>query len=756
MSRFMFRLHRKVHEAAVRRPRATVAGLVLAALCASLPLLHLEVDMSFRPLFADDAALAAATREFEMEFGQRSGAYIGAILDFKESLSPDHLPRIAALSESVLDLEGVTEVVSLTHLDLPRVVGSEVLVQRLIPPAWLEAWPPGVSLERLVADPLTRRFLVSEDGKKTLLLARLSLPLQDLSGRSEVIERFRGVVERAMTGVAELHFVGVSVVEQAYARIVLVSLARSLVLTTAAVVLVLLFLFRRVAVVAITMIGVGLATPASLGLLQLAGQDLTMINSMVPVMILIIGVADAIHMLTAFQRRLARGHDTVQAIRGMYATTALPCMLTTLTTVLAFLSLRVAGIRAIRDFGTNVALGVALVYVVNLLLIPALLRLVPVGRLLPARTAPRFEGWFQWSVAVVTRRPLLVTICCTLLTAGLALALPRLDASQRFNEELARDHPVRVGQSLLEAEFAGFLGPEVSVRRRDGAGLLTAETFHRLRAYGDAIAALPEVLRVEGIQDLLPAGLGERELRRILGQLRADPRLETRVAERINEDGTWVSLIVRTTDMGTRRARTFEADLRRLAAEHLGPDYVAETLGQWWLAQRGMMRIVNDMLASFVMSCLLVLPVLALFLRQRRLFVIGLVPNLLPMLAALGFMAATGISLRIGTAMILAIALGIAIDDTLHLLVGLKRQTGSGRKPESIVRHVMDRAGKPILISSIVLVLGFLSMLSNDLMALRDMGLVAAFTLAVALVADVYLAPALFLLLGPRPEYRVR
>jgi hypothetical protein len=132
--------------------------------------------------------------------------------------------------------------------------------------------------------------------------------------------------------------------------------------------------------------------------------------------------------------------------------------------------------------------------------------------------------------------------------------------------------------------------------------------------------------------------------------------------------------------------------------------------------------------------------------RDLRLFLVGLLPNVLPMSFALGFMALAGISLRIGTAMVLAIALGIAIDDTIHVLVRLRRESRAGRAPGRAVEETCARTGRAVVATTLILVLGFATFVPSRLLALRDMGVVGMLTLAVALFADLALAPALFLL----------
>jgi predicted RND superfamily exporter protein len=746
------RLYLRLYDWLLRRPRLALL-LVGVAVAAALPaLLHLRLDMSFRPLFADEPAEAAATREFAAVFGEPSGAFVGVVVEPREGIGAPFLRRLSRLLGEVERLEHVVEVVSLARLAVPMGTGEGARGVWALPPELLERGPGReveAGLEALRADPRVRRVLLSADGRKTLLLARLDLPLADLEGRSRVIRGFRSAVSARLPD-AKLHFVGVSVVEDEYARIVLVSLARSLGLTLLALVVVLWLVFRRAAPVGVALAGVSAATPVTLALMVGMGQALTMVNSMVPTMILILGVADAIHMQESFLERLRRGVERARAVREMFAEMALPCLLTALTTALGFAALATARITAIRDFGVNVAVGVAVVYLMNLLLVPVLLRTLPERWLLPARARRWDDGWIRASFALVRRWPGRLAAGFALATVAGLLAAPTLRVDQRFNEEVAPGHPVRAGQALLEREFGGFLGPEVDLRASVGGSVLDEEALARIRAYRESVLRLPGVQRVESVLDYLPAGVSGAEARAAVARLRRDPLLGRRVRELVDAEGHRAALLVRTEDVGTRRAMELGRALEEGAARHLGGGIQARVVGEWWLAQRGMDNILRDMLVSFATGCLLVLPFMALALRTPRLIVLSILPNVLPMVFALAFMAWAGITLRIGTAMILAIALGIAVDDTTHMLVRLKVEMARAASPEAAIRAALRKTGRPMLYTTVVLVLGFLSMLSNDLIAIRDMGLVAAVTLSVAFLLDVYLAPALFLLLSRR------
>jgi hypothetical protein len=204
-----------------------------------------------------------------------------------------------------------------------------------------------------------------------------------------------------------------------------------------------------------------------------------------------------------------------------------------------------------------------------------------------------------------------------------------------------------------------------------------------------------------------------------------------------------MAVVARVGDLGTDAARHFVRDLERLAGDTLGRTLELEVLGQWWLAQRGMVALIDDMVASFVWAFLLITPLLLIGLRQLGLVLASVVPNILPLVLALGFMGWAGIDVRIGTATVLAIALGIAVDDSLHVLARYRQERRTrGTWPSALSRTVRG-TGPALIATTAALIAGFLSMLTSGLVAIRDMGLVAAVALTGALAADLILLPAL-------------
>ena len=704
--------------------------------------------MSFRPLFADEDEMFIPTQNFEDIFGEASGAHIGVILESENILTVPYLQKLEQLSDQVVGLDHVTSVISLTHFDFPIWTPKGKEIRPLIPKSLLDkdTLDP-YFVEHILSNPKVKQVILSEDGGKTLLLARLDIPLKDLKGRKIVIQNFKKTITDGIPLGTTTRFTGVSMVENAYADIVLKSLIRSTLLTSIGLVIALFLFFGRYSSIGVALAGVTIGSPITLAIMQIIGQNITIVNSMVPIMLLIIGVADAIHMEQSFIHYLNGKRSVPEAVHKMFGTMGLPCLMTTVTTAIGFLSLRMANIEAIRDFGLNVAIGVIIVYIMNIIFVPFLLIHLPSKQI-------NFTKWFSdglnhflyFSSQLVISHPKKITYVFVTLIIYSIWMLPKLSMDQKFNEEVQSEHPIRFNQMLLEQEFTGFLGPEVSVKIINDNHLWDTDVMDNLSSFESALRNHPDILQVRSYLSYLPDGIPDSLVKIFLKDLRDDPILKYQIQEVITLDGKWASVIVRTKDMGTKKAKIFKDWIKEISTRELGPNFEVEMVGQWWLAQRGMMNILNDMLSSFVTACILILPIMALLLRNMRLFFISLLPNIFPMLAALAFMAIAGISVRIGTAMILAIALGIAIDDTIHFMIHLREQDSKSNDRNEIVKLTIAQTGKAILYTSVILVIGFISMLSNDLIAIQDMGIVASFTIIIALLADLFFVPAIYLI----------
>lgn len=727
-----------------------VVSLLFAGLfsLATLGISQLQLDLSFRPLFASGSEIAESTLEFESVFGQSSGAWITAIVENTGATTFDFFRSVSTMSEKVRNIPHVSEVSSITFTSFPEWENDSISLTNAIP-QWMLEPEQQEKLELQIASLLNgSRFvnwLVSADGSRLLVAARLDLPLEDLDGRRTVIEEFKERIESEAGNGLEVQFTGVSIVELAYEEQVLRDQLIATALTSLVLIVLIFWSFKSVRAVIICLTPVSLALPATLGLMGWMGQPVTIINTAIPAIIMVVGVADAVHMLTAWLESRGAGLGRLAATRTMMTVTGAACFFTTVTTMGGFLSLMSADLVSVGSFGLCAAIGILVAWIANQVIVPIMVRNLNAGSSLPDGGVNNLidnlvSGLISFSVS----RPLLVIATALVVAALCGAVIPSLKIDQRFNEELPASHPISRAQQVLETEFGGFLGPEISIERVNGSSIIDNESLQKLDQFISALRDLPDTRHVWSVVDLLSSQMSTSERSAALQQMRTIPALSERVHELINERQNRLGVIVRIDDLGTHKSNLYRDQITQISQELWGSEYHVEVVGQWWLAQYGMRLLLTDMLTSLVVAIFVVLPMLWLVLRERRLFVAAAVANIMPLLVPLAFMAITGTVLRIGTVVVLAVTLGIAVDNTLHIIIRLRSQLNPNGDVHEQIKKALQGTGRAVVFTTLALVGGFLSMMTNQLLAIRDMGMIAAVAFVAAMLADLLLLPAIY------------
>ncbi len=745
-------------------PALTIIGTLFAVGVAGTT--RMQIDMSFRPTFTGDRAELQRTAEHERVFGQVGFRDLVAIVDASAMPLPRALSAMGTLGARLSAIPSVREVrdpTSFPFFDRDGILRPTGIAGALPAGQRLDAPAAAPLIEDLLRAPAARRLLVGDGGRRFSVTAALDIPNEDFARRRAAVAAFRAAVA-AWSRETDLptEVTGYPEVEQVYAEEILRSVLRSIGLLVAVMIAILFVYFRRWTDVVTCLAGVTLSVPIVLGLMAALGQPFSIVNSQVLTLVLIVGIGQALHHQEEYRRRREAGRDHAAANREAFSILAWPSFVTGLATAAGFAALLSADMRAIWSFGLSTALGVAVVYLMNWAVVPRL-----IARFY--RTAPpeAFRARPSWTLSLVgradralRRRPGGVTLAFLAATIGLGVAgLSGLSVDQKVNEELPAGHPALRAEATYEHEMAGFLGPELAIRPAAQGGSMRDLTGE-LGTFVDRLCDMPEVRYVASPLDLLPQpllppGTRGKACRRGGGELGlaaaaragvAGPRVAALATSVLSPDGDRASVVVRLADIGTARSLPFVERIRAAARETM-PHAVVEPVGQWWLAQQGMNRLSRDVMLSAVTALFVILPLMWLGIRDAKLFLAAIPPTVLPIAATLGFMGLAHITVRIGTAMILAIALGLAADDTVHLSVRIRDRVRAGCDVASAVSATLLRTGRPCSFSSYVLIAGFGSMTVSSLLALRAMGVIAMFTMAFALASDLVLGPAIYLLL---------
>ena len=599
---------------------------------------------------------------------------------------------------------------------------------------------------------------MSADGAATTVVARLRPGDGGIAARRPTIAAFEQAVEAELPAGFEAQYTGLPVAEAAYADLIW---SGFLIAQAVAVLLmgtVLYLCYRSLVAVLLPLGIVGVSTLATLAFMQIDGQKVTLINASVPLLLLVIGVGEVCFFLDRYREVQAEGSACgPESVRR--AVSVLPAALAaSATTSVGFASMVPGHMRVTSDFALTMAFGVAATFVVTLCLLPACLCLSRRPWHGPVSGSP--SGLFPRLLEAIaglslSRRPLVWLLAAALLLASFA-GWPRVQVMQYATKELRPNHPVRVAEAAIDREFMGAFQTRVDVRAVDGGSVLRPGVLAAIDALDRRLTRQPGVVKVWSAADFLrqlDAALeGHAPERAALPQTEQLAAFLFHLIEREPEardllyrGRTTATIVVGMRDLGTGRMLELGNAAQRLAPAELK----VALRGDYWDVSQGADRIARDVAVSTATSVFVVFALIACFLGSAELLALSIPPNLLPLCAAVGLMGLAGFDLRVGTSIILPVCLGLSVDSTVHYLIRFREEWRVDHSHEAAVRRALRGTGRAMIVSSTVLIAGFACLTIPQFLVFRHVGLLAAATIFVALLADLFFLPSLLLSFQP-------
>jgi uncharacterized protein len=726
---------------------ATLVVVLIAVALAVASATRIRLDFSSAAFYGADDPAAAELREFQARWGPDDATlYVLAEADGPAGvLEVAPLQALAALRAALLadpDVLGVRDLDAV----MPSLGPGEATLATSF--ATAEARTHVALRGVLLASPVVPRLL-SADGRQTLLAVELRHSSDDVQAIAPVVERLRAeVTEHEGRAGLRLELAGVPAIRASFYRLALHDQLRLGPLVALALCGLLALAFRRVHGVIIPLVLTALPVVGLVGLMAATGEPIGLLNQAYFTLLPVIAVSDAVHLQARLHEILRRtGADPRDPTARRAAVieacdrTGVACLLTTVTTALGFASLVLAQMPMLRRFGLYAAIGIALAYVALLLIGPLLLDAV---RARPPAALRGTRGLARWTTRRV--RPSLVVGGTILLGLVAALGAQRVVVDNHLSALLPADDPVRQASARIDESLTGTLALEVELQAE--GPWLTAPHFAPLAAFERWAAAQPEVRVVTGpatLRSLLPSPTDPEAPPEALALRHAlldeGPRTPPGVrSEQAAKTTHRARVSIHTADLGGRAFAALAERVRLRAAEL--PARVLVT-GTPLLAYEGVNRIAVELRRSLVSVVVVITLAIAVLLRSAWLSLLALVPNVLPPALAYGALGLLGIELDPLAAVILCVALGLAVDDSLHLLARLREGQAAGLSADDALEQAVEHSGHAALVTSVALCGGLLVDLFSSFPPLRLLGGLGAATLALAWVFDVVMLPGL-------------
>ena len=741
----------------------------IALITLFLGFFSLRIDLNQNPdelLFKQDPEYPLL-RTFFQDFGYDEMVVAAYATD--DVLQEEELKSIEGITEDISELEGVTKVLSPTNaVDIFNQNGQLVL-KKLVEEIPTTQEQRESLRERLEQNPFYSDILVSRDGRIAMFDITLDPNLSNQS-RNQLLED----IDRSFQGHngSGKHYLAGSPVGRAeFFRCIRRDFSTLLPIGMVLLIISMYLIFRNYLSVLLPFLAVCLSVVWTVGSMYLVGSELNFLSVLIPTILLIIGTSDCIHILSHYQDCRYTCSRKREALRRTISEMSFPCLLTTLTTIVGFSSLAVCRIVPLKVFGAFCAVGIGFAFALSITVLPIGLSLADTRPLsLPKPPSDILLGFLTRVSRLVHSRKRL-----TLILSGIIFALSfygstklrvETDPGKFFGDK------IRVVSDMLfiEQNVGGFIPLYVLLDGGQQDALKEPETLRKI----DQVAAF--VRKQEGVDKVVSLSDLVKYLNYRLNDDNPEnyriPDTKKEISEllflaSISGHSDLVSAVVNETFSRSpitirfrhhdfysfdRLATSMRPVLKSSFGE--GSEISYHLTGTNVMLANTLVPILDGLKQSLGLAAIAVFTLIAILFRSIRLAIISIIPNLLPIVMTLGLMGLLGISLNFGTAPIAAIALGLAIDDTIHFLSRLRTEYSRDGDYEKAVARCIMSVGKPILSTSIVLSCGFFIFLFSNFHFTQNMGILISLTVLAAVIGDLVLLPVLILVLKPLGKVR--
>ena len=745
-------------------PRPIVAFIVLGTLVFGYLMMGLETDHAAGNFAASDDAYYQEFREAGRVFG-RSETILYVVFHETSPFAADFLRQLDSMTAAIEEKPGVESVLSLANVPYLSRTGRDLRTE----PVYDAELSSGELTQRILDQPFLRGLLISDDSTATVMMVRIEPEFNNRPERIQLVEAIGSAAERLP---GEFALAGFPYLRTQYALRVS---RESPLFTVLALLVSLAFLyltFRAWRAVVLPTVIVVLGIIWTFGVMAIFDQKLNIVTAVLPALIVIIGMANAIHLTTKFFDQYLIEESRREAMLVTLRTVGVATFLTSLTTAIGFAVLLLSGNRLLEGFGGFAAVGIMILYGLSITLIPLAYTRArpPRSDIASLATHDTFAVFFD-AKARLTHRYSRGILGTTALFVVLAIVgVTRISTDIFVFSDFYTDDPLRRDLAVFEEKFGGVLPLEVVIESDRPGRFKTLGAMRSIDQLEQRLGEFEQVGMVFSAVDLVKLGnqayfggnpaayrlpssyelpFLESALDRFLGGAGQNALIEN-LPLFIDSTYSRSRIYLGVSDIGTKQMNDLADSVQTLTESAFsGEEFDVIVTGTAVISTRSGESLVRNLIVSLSVALLAISILMAILFRSPALTLISLAPNIIPLLIVGGAMGFAGITLKPSTALIFSLAFGIAVDDTIHFLAKYRIHRRDGMDRDGAVRKTLGETGKAILFTSLVLMSGFLVFTLSSFGGTVNMGALTALTLCVAMVANLFLVPALLYRYGP-------
>ena len=747
-----------------------LALLILSAV-SLWALQFLTFDFNPQRIYESDSHAYQILQEHDKIYGRDDNVII-ALVDGAKMDQPAALNYLRSLSDKLAKVKGVLRVDGLPNASLMAEEDGALSALAVIPPGPITK----VAIQRIrktAQDPLLGGVLVAHDLKAVALFAVLDTKLFDLQDLQPVVLGIEKVVQDLpVPKHLAVHLTGIPFVRVDAVRDLIRDQKRFLPLTALIYGLLLLLMFRWLWGVVLPIAAVGISIMWAMASIVLLGMHINTINNILPTLLFVIGISDSIHLIARYREEISLGHDAHEAISIAFKHLFLACLLTSITTAVGMGSLITSHNPLLSNFGFVAALGVMLAYISTMSVIPLMLSFLPAPKVLLKKpgAGDRVDRMLATVALYIVKRPRRFLLGSLALTALFGILATGLKVDSYLMAVYPADHPNARTNKLVEKFFGGAIPMDIELISKDNKDLRRdADLLQRVVKLQTYLEKQPGVGRTVSLVDLLAAifrSISDEQKALPPGQARQIPldkatvaqlmlvadmggdKVEAQFHSFVVQNGRRMRIRGRIADFGARKVNaTVKRVQREIDKIFYGRDDVELRItGDGVVGSSSIDRFIGDLSSSVFTAGLLIFFVIGLLFRSIRMGIIAILPSTTPLLATLAMMSVAGIYLDITSIIVFAMALGLAVDHSIHILARYREERISGAGAKAAVVRAYRGSGRAVFFAAGPLLIGFLVLLSSSFLPTRRTGFLSSVCVVGAVIGVLVLLPSILVL----------
>ena len=705
----------RIFDLIIERPKLSLAAVFVVAAMIGSGATRLHIDFSPEQVYVGQDAAVEFCEAHKRQFRFEDSILLVLLesTDGESLVREDCLTWMQRFGLKAQAVDGVREVTSIVTLRRPRVsLRGENRI------AWSRMFPESLFSDhdllqqRLQQIPLLNDLLVSEDQQLVMTLIDLDPAQRSIAAATKRVSAVEDILADMELPPGTRTFIsGVPAIRVDVIRSILNDQALMVPICSMLFLVVSMVMFRSISVTVLALFGVLTAVTLTLGLMGWPGLTFSVMSDMIPALILIIGAANNVHVLSRFQVEIRQtGCDIPTCARTTMREMSRTCFLTLATTGISFGSLLIAHAELLQSLGIQAAMGMACCYVSLMVTLPATLSLCGHHLYTGAPQAPQsgtaleFDGAgpgngagqtgssrldHTWQVlgGGISRYAVVIVLLHFLLAGWTLWNCRKLPINSYMFETYDRHHPTMGAVRTMDERMSGLISLEIQLQAdhpdrffaRDTAAALMrisrqVRADDRVTFYRDYIEFLSVFDHGRSASDDADAAAASlRRVRLVLRQLK-DPSLTSAF---LGQHKPVARIMMRIRDVGSAGMKDLFQDVERVLRRELPADVKFQLTGDAYLHAVCMDVFVRDLFYSLIAASGVIFLLITVLFRSLRIGLISSVPNMFPLVMTLGYMHVRGYELTAGNVIVFAISLGIAVDDTIHFLARYRdeRQT---------------------------------------------------------------------------------